>query len=146
MMERGKLEFVVGLFVLVGILCLGYLAIKLGKLELVGGDYYELTADFSSSSGLKKGASVEIAGVEVGRVKSIELKDDQAQIVLAIQDGIPVYNDAIASIKTRGIIGESIWGFLLVGLGISYPREEQLLIRNLVLIWSKSLVNLSMAT
>ena len=58
MMERGKLEFVVGLFVLVGILCLGYLAIKLGKLELVGGDYYELTADFSSSSGLKKGASV----------------------------------------------------------------------------------------
>jgi len=117
MMERGKLEFVVGLFVLVGILCLGYLAIKLGKLELVGGDYYELTADFSSSSGLKKGASVEIAGVEVGRVKSIELKDDQAQIVLAIQDGIPVYNDAIASIKTRGIIGEKYMGLSPGGSG-----------------------------
>ncbi|MFA9561590.1 MAG: outer membrane lipid asymmetry maintenance protein MlaD [Nitrospirota bacterium] len=116
-MERGKLEFVVGLFVLVGILCLGYLAIKLGKLELVGGDYYELTADFSSSSGLKKGASVEIAGVEVGRVKSIELKDDQAQIVLAIQDGIPVYNDAIASIKTRGIIGEKYMGLSPGGSG-----------------------------
>lgn len=117
MMERGKLEFVVGLFVLVGILCLGYLAIKLGKLELVGGDYYELTADFSSSSGLKKGASVEIAGVEVGRVKSIELKDDQAQIVLAIQDGITVYNDAIASIKTRGIIGEKYMGLSPGGSG-----------------------------
>jgi phospholipid/cholesterol/gamma-HCH transport system substrate-binding protein len=117
MMERGKLEFVVGLFVLVGILCLGYLAIKLGKLELVGGDYYELTADFSSSSGLKKGASVEIAGVEVGRVRSIELKDDQAQIVLAIQDGIPVYNDAIASIKTRGIIGEKYMGLSPGGSG-----------------------------
>ena len=117
MMERGKLEFVVGLFVLIGILCLGYLAIKLGKLELVGGDYYELTADFSSSSGLKKGASVEIAGVEVGRVKSIELKDDQAQIVLAIQDGIPVYNDAIASIKTRGIIGEKYMGLSPGGSG-----------------------------
>jgi len=117
MMERGKLEFVVGLFVLVGILCLGYLAIKLGKLELVGGNYYELTADFSSSSGLKKGASVEIAGVEVGRVKSIELKDDQAQIVLAIQDGIPVYNDAIASIKTRGIIGEKYMGLSPGGSG-----------------------------
>ena len=117
MMERGKLEFVVGLFVLVGILCLGYLAIKLGKLELVGGDYYELTADFSSSSGLKKGASVEIAGVEVGRVKSIELKDDQAEIVLAIQDGITVYNDAIASIKTRGIIGEKYMGLSPGGSG-----------------------------
>ena len=117
MMERGKLEFVVGLFVLVGILCFGYLAIKLGKLELVGGDYYELTADFSSSSGLKKGASVEIAGVEVGRVKSIELKDDQAEIVLAIQDGITVYNDAIASIKTRGIIGEKYMGLSPGGSG-----------------------------
>ena len=117
MIERGKLEFVVGVFVLVGILCLGYLAIKLGKLELVGGDYYELTADFSSSSGLKKGASVEIAGVEVGRVKSIVLKEDQAQVVLAIEDGITVYTDAIASIKTRGIIGEKFMGLSPGGAG-----------------------------
>ena len=117
MMERGKLEFVVGIFVLVGILCLGYLAIKLGKLELVGGDHYELIADFSSSSGLKKGASIEIAGVEVGRVKSIVLKEDQAQVVLAIEDGITVYNDAIASIKTRGIIGEKFMGLSPGGAG-----------------------------
>jgi len=68
-MERGKLEFTVGMFVLVGVLCLGYLAITLGKLELIGGDYYELNAEFSSTSGLKRGASVEIAGVQVGRVK-----------------------------------------------------------------------------
>ena len=106
-MERGKLELVVGLFVLVGVICLGYLAIKLGKLELVGGgDYYELQAEFSSTSGLKNGASVEIAGVEVGRVKNIGLKEDRAQVVLAIHDGIKLYDDAIASIKTRGIIGE----------------------------------------
>ena len=117
MTERGKLEFVVGLFVLVGILCLGYLAIKLGKLELVGGDYYELRADFSSSSGLKKGASIEIAGVEVGRVKTIGLQDNQALVVLAIQDGIVVYNDAIASIKTRGIIGEKYLGLSPGGAG-----------------------------
>ena len=105
-MERGKLEFVVGIFVLVGVLCLGYLAIKLGKLELVGGNYYELHADFSSTSGLKSGAPIEIAGVQVGRVKTIGLKDDQASAVLAIQDDVSVYSDAIASIKTRGIIGE----------------------------------------
>ncbi len=117
MMERGKLELVVGVFVLVGIICLGYLAIKLGKLELVGGDYYELTADFTSSSGLKKGASVEIAGVEVGRVKSIVLKQDQAQVVLAIDDGVTVYTDAIASIKTRGIIGEKFLGLSPGGAG-----------------------------
>jgi phospholipid/cholesterol/gamma-HCH transport system substrate-binding protein len=106
MMERGKLEFVVGIFVLVGVICLGYLAVKLGKLELIGGDYYELQAEFSSASGLKKGASVEIAGVEVGRVQNIGLKEDRAHVLLAIQDGIPLYDDSIASIKTRGIIGE----------------------------------------
>ncbi len=106
MMERGKLELIVGIFVLVGVICLGYLAIKLGKLELVGGDFYELQAEFSSTSGLKNGASVEIAGVEVGRIKNIGLKEDRAQVVLAIQDGITVFDDAIASIKTRGIIGE----------------------------------------
>ncbi|MDR4495455.1 MAG: outer membrane lipid asymmetry maintenance protein MlaD [Nitrospirales bacterium] len=105
-MERGKLELVVGVFVLVGIVCLGYLAVKLGKLELVGGDYYTLHADFSSTSGLKKGAAVEIAGVEVGRVKDINLKEDRAMVDLAINQGISVYDDAIASIKTRGIIGE----------------------------------------
>ena len=105
-MERGKIEFMVGMFVLVGLVCLGYLAIKLGKLEIVGGDYYELHADFSSASGLKSGAPVEIAGVQVGRVKAIGLSDDQASVVLGIEEGVPVYTDAIASIKTRGIIGE----------------------------------------
>ena len=87
-MQKGKLEFTVGIFVLVGVVCLGYLAIKLGKLELIGGDYYELQAEFSSTSGLKRGASVEIAGVEVGRVKHIGLKKDLALVVLAVQDGI----------------------------------------------------------
>lgn len=105
-MERGAIELTVGMFVLVGVLCLGYLAVKLGKLELIGGDYYELHAEFSSASGLKPGAPVEIAGVQVGRVKNIRLQDDQAHVVFAIQDGVAIYSDAIASIKTRGIIGE----------------------------------------
>ena len=105
-MERGKLEFVVGIFVLVGLMCMGYLAVKLGKLELIGGDYYELHADFTSTSGLKSGAPVEIAGVQVGRVKGIGLKEDLATVLLAIDQGISVFSDAIVSIKTRGIIGE----------------------------------------
>ncbi|RMH31926.1 MAG: outer membrane lipid asymmetry maintenance protein MlaD [Nitrospirae bacterium] len=105
-MERGAIELTVGMFVLVGVICLGYLAVKLGKLELIGGNYYELHAEFSSASGLKPGAPVEIAGVQVGRVKDIRLQDDQAHVVFSIQDGVAIYSDAIASIKTRGIIGE----------------------------------------
>lgn len=105
-MEKAKLELIVGVFVLVGIVCLGYLSIKLGKLEIIGGDLYEVDALFNSASGLKSGATVEIAGVEVGRVKSISLKEDRAVVKLAVQNGTTLYTDTIASIKTRGIIGE----------------------------------------
>ncbi len=105
-MEKTKLEFIVGVFVLIGIVCLGYLSIKLGKLELIGGNVYEVIAQFNTASGLKAGSSVEIAGVEVGRIRAITLKDDRAAVVLAVDDKIKLYTDTIASIKTRGIIGE----------------------------------------
>ncbi len=105
-MEKTKLELIVGVFVLLGIVCLGYLSVKLGKLELIGGDLYELEAPFNSATGLKSGAAVEIAGVQVGRVKSIKLKDDQAIVRLAVYNDIKLYSDTFASIKTRGIIGE----------------------------------------
>ena len=105
-MEKAKLEFVVGLFVLVGILCLGYLSIKLGKLELIGGNVYEVVAQFNTASGLKPGSAVEIAGVEVGRVRVIALNEDRAAVTLAVNNNVKLYTDTIASIKTRGIIGE----------------------------------------
>jgi phospholipid/cholesterol/gamma-HCH transport system substrate-binding protein len=105
-MEKVKLELVVGIFVAIGIACLAYLSIKLGKLELVGGNLYEVEAEFDSASGLKPGAAVEIAGVEVGRIKAIRLKEDRALVLLSIHDGVKLYTDTIASVKTRGIIGE----------------------------------------
>ena len=105
-MEKTKLEFIVGVFVLVGMVWLGYLSIKLGKLELIGGNVYEVVAQFNTASGLKAGSSVEIEGVEVGRVRAITLKEDRAAVILAVDDKVKLYTDTIASIKTRGIIGE----------------------------------------
>jgi phospholipid/cholesterol/gamma-HCH transport system substrate-binding protein len=105
-MEKAKLELVVGVFVLIGIVCLGYLSIKLGKLEVIGGDLYHIEAEFDTVSGLRPGATIEIAGVEVGRVKSIRLKDDRAIATFAVHQSIKLYDDTIASVKTRGIIGE----------------------------------------
>jgi phospholipid/cholesterol/gamma-HCH transport system substrate-binding protein len=113
-MEKARLELTVGVFVLVGLACLGYLAIKLGKLEVIGGQVYEVQAKFDSVSGLKAGATVEIAGVEVGRVKAIRLNSDQALVGLSIQNGVVLYSDTIATIKTRGIIGEK---FIALSLG-----------------------------
>ncbi len=108
-MKRASLETVVGVFVLVGILCLAYLSIKLGKMELLGGNYFEISAGFSSVSGLKAGASVEIAGVEVGRVDRIILDPARgyaARVYLRIRSGVKLSDDTIASVRTRGIIGD----------------------------------------
>jgi len=107
-MKRAAMETVVGIFVLIGLLCLAYLSIKLGKMELFGGDYYQVQAEFDSVSGLKNGASVEIAGVEVGRVGRIlfDPKSDMAKVYLQIKLGTKLSDDVIASVRTRGIIGD----------------------------------------
>jgi phospholipid/cholesterol/gamma-HCH transport system substrate-binding protein len=105
-MKRFDLELVVGFFILIGILCLGYLSIKLGKLEVVGKKGYEVYAIFSNIAGLKTGSSIEIAGVDVGRVRSIVLDDYQARVVLNFPWDVKIQEDAIASVKTRGLIGE----------------------------------------
>jgi phospholipid/cholesterol/gamma-HCH transport system substrate-binding protein len=105
-MKKIDLELAVGLFMIAGIICLGYLSIKLGKLEVIGNKGYEVQAVFSNSGGLKTGSSVVIAGVEVGRVKEIGLEDYEARVVLSLPLDIKIQEDAIASIKTRGLIGE----------------------------------------
>ncbi|MBI2354515.1 MAG: outer membrane lipid asymmetry maintenance protein MlaD [Deltaproteobacteria bacterium] len=108
-MNMAKLEMVVGVFMLIGILCLGYISVKLGKMELIGGDYYTLSAEFDSVSGLKPGARVEIAGVEIGKVDRIVLdpkSGDQALVSLKIRSGIRITDDVIASVRTSGIIGD----------------------------------------
>jgi phospholipid/cholesterol/gamma-HCH transport system substrate-binding protein len=105
-MKKFDLELVVGIFVLAGILCLGYISVKLAKMELLGGDRYEVYAIFSDVGGLKTGSSVVIAGTEVGRVASIALEDYEARVVMTLDADIKLQEDAIAAIKTRGLIGE----------------------------------------
>lgn len=106
-MKDAKLELIVGVFVLAGIAALTYLAVKLGKLEVIGGgNNVEIHAEFDSVAGLKAGATVEIAGVQVGQVKRIGLKGDRALVVFSLQPGVKLYGDAIASVKTRGLIGD----------------------------------------
>jgi phospholipid/cholesterol/gamma-HCH transport system substrate-binding protein len=105
-MNRLNIETAVGLFVLLGIACLAWLSVKLGKLDIVGGDYVPVHAEFASVSGLKQGASVEIAGVEVGTVATITLRDYQADVLMRIRRGIKLQEDTIASIRTRGLIGD----------------------------------------
>ena len=105
-MERSKLHLGVGIFMVLGILALGYLSVKLGRVSFLGGSGYLVTVDFPSVGGLKEGSTVEIAGVEIGRVESIGLADYQARVRLRVNQDVKLQEDSIASIKTKGLIGE----------------------------------------
>lgn len=105
-MKRLNVETAVGLFVIAGILCLAWLSVKLGKLEVLETGTVPVIAEFTSVSGLKAGAAVEIAGVEVGKVVSITEKEYKALVTMKLRNGIPLQEDAIASIRTRGLIGD----------------------------------------
>lgn len=100
------LETVVGLFSIVGLLAAAWLSIGLGGLDLNSSNEYYLTAEFDDVSGLKRGASVEIAGVPIGEVLSIELQDSTAVLKLKIDNKIQLQDDDIAMIRTKGIIGD----------------------------------------
>ncbi len=101
-------ETAVGIFVMVGLACVAYLTLQLGDLELFGSDVYRVSADFTSVAGLRAGASVEIAGVPVGKVGAITLEQEHAMahVVLEINNTIKLSDDVIASIKTSGLIGD----------------------------------------
>ncbi len=107
-MHRLKVELIVGLFMVAGFLGFAYLTVRLGDVGLFPGDSNTLTARFTSISGLKEGAAVELAGVKVGKVSAIRLDgtDYEAVVTLAIDPGVEVQDDAIVSIRTAGLIGD----------------------------------------
>ena len=105
-MKRSALDLGVGVFVLIGLIALGWMSVKLGRVDLLGNRGYVVSADFPTVGGLKAGSTIEIAGVEVGRVDRIVLQDYQAHVVMVIQPGVKLQDDSLASIKTKGLIGE----------------------------------------
>jgi len=107
MNEYKRIEISVGIFVFIGIVGMFYMALKLGEVGGLGASGYVVTADFDDIGGVRAGADVMIAGVVVGRVDDVRLnKDDQAELTLRIHDGIKLTSDVIASIRTKGIIGD----------------------------------------
>lgn len=105
-MYSKKTEISVGLFMILGMACLIYLSVKLGAVEIFGSDNFTISATFGSIEGLEPGASVEIAGVPVGRVKQITLEENNALVKMEIKKGTQISDDTIASIRTKGVIGD----------------------------------------
>lgn len=107
-MKKYSIETAVGIFVVAGLLCVAYMTVKLGKVSLLGNEYYSLYASFTSVSGLRLGNPVEIDGIEVGRVAGLNIDQEKqmAVVEMKIKNNIMIYDDAGASVRTAGLIGD----------------------------------------
>ena len=107
-MKKYSKETVVGIFVVIGLVCIGYMTVKLGNVGFFGDNTYALNASFTAVTGLRVGNPVNMLGLEIGRVESFNMDQDKqvVKVQFRINKGIEVYDDAIASIKTEGLIGD----------------------------------------
>jgi phospholipid/cholesterol/gamma-HCH transport system substrate-binding protein len=107
-MKKYSMETTVGIFVVIGLICVGYITVKLGKVSILGEDTYKLNARFATAAGLRVGSAVEIYGIQVGKIDklSIDSQRQRALVRFKMDRGIKIYDDASATIKTSGLIGD----------------------------------------
>ena len=137
MNDKQHTEILVGIFLLIGIVVITFLAFRLGDFGLLNSQQYKIKAEFTSASGLKKGAHVEIAGVSVGKVIDIIFDPETylAEVHIALKNNIQIPDDSIASIRTSGIIGEKF-------LKISPGGSESIIEPNMVILETEPSINL----
>ncbi len=107
-MKKYSKETVVGIFMFLGLLCISYMTVKLGNVSLFGDNTYSLFGRFNKVSGLRVGNQVNMFGLDIGRIAGFSM-DQEAQMAVVefkIKNGIKIYDDAIASIKTEGLLGD----------------------------------------
>jgi phospholipid/cholesterol/gamma-HCH transport system substrate-binding protein len=126
-MKKLNIESAVGMFLVAGFLCFAYLAVRLGDIQILGSGSYPVKARFTSVSGLKTGARIEIAGVVIGKVKEIRLDDYQAEVEMQIDSGVQLQEDSIASIRTQGIIGDKYIKISPGAMDETIPAEGEIL-------------------
>jgi phospholipid/cholesterol/gamma-HCH transport system substrate-binding protein len=107
-MKKYSIETAVGIFLVIGLLCVAYMTVTLGHISIFGDNSYSLFARFNTVTGLRVGSLVYMSGIEVGKVEqlSIDQKNQNSVVKMRIHNGINIYDDAIASIKTEGLIGD----------------------------------------
>jgi len=137
MNEKQHTELLVGIFMLVGIIAITFLALRMGDINLINNDQYTIKTKFTSASGLKVGAYVEMSGVTVGKVKQIVFDPESylANVDIRIQNNIRVPDDSIASIRTSGIIGDKF-------VKISAGGSDTYLEANMEIIETEPSINL----
>ncbi len=107
-MKKYSMETAVGIFIVIGLICIGYMTVKLGNVSLFGDTAYPLYARFTSVAGLRVGSSVEVYGIQVGSVTSLSIDNEKQMgiVGMKINRNTAIYDDASATIKTAGLIGD----------------------------------------
>ena len=125
-MGNSRMEITVGVFLVMGFLALGWLAMQLGEVSwLTGAKSYTLNAEFSNISGVKLGADIQISGVTIGKVRQLHLNEDNlAMVAMQVDKGVKVPVDSIASVKSQGIIGDKFIQITLGGDETAYQPGE----------------------
>jgi len=122
--QRSRNDVWVGLFVMVGMAAILFLALKSANLlSLSFQSDYKVTAKFDNIGGLKPKAAVKSAGVVVGRVESITFDDKtfQAKVTLALESRYAFPKDSSLKILTSGLLGEQY-------VGIEAGAEDKVLV------------------
>ena len=107
-MKKYSKETIVGIFVVIGLASIGYMTVKLGNVGFLGDNMYSLYANFSTVTGLREGNPINMLGLQVGKVEKFTMDQENQQVMVhfKINLGIEIYDDAIASVKTEGLIGD----------------------------------------
>lgn len=107
-MKKRTMQTTVGIFVIMGLLVVGYMIVRIGEVSIIGDESYSLFARFTSVSGLRVGSAIEMMGIKIGEVEqlTIDQKGQAAVVELKIRKDIKVLEDATAAIVTAGLIGE----------------------------------------
>ncbi len=107
-MKKYPKETAVGIFVFLGLMAIVYMSVKLGDVQMFSDDHYHVQASFNDITGLRVKAPVEMMGVPIGYVDNIrlDLENQKAVLTLSIEKKIVLLDDAIASVKTSGLIGD----------------------------------------
>jgi phospholipid/cholesterol/gamma-HCH transport system substrate-binding protein len=102
-----KLETKVGAFFIAAIAVLGFLILRMEKLEMFGNrSETRMSTEFDQVAGLSVQGAIRVAGVKVGAVTAINLDGKRARVILSLPKDFAVYRDATAQLSSIGILGE----------------------------------------
>jgi len=133
MKSSHQIEITAGVFLLLSIGALIFLAVQATDRGVTSGGSYEITAHFINVGGLKPRAKVALGGVTIGQVESIDLDQESFEARVAMQisnefNDLP--NDSSASILTSGILGDQFVGIEPGGSPEPLQAGDRLLLTN----------------